>query len=75
MEKEFLDYMYDQRASVQAEIDDLVDRNKNTDSHKCCDDMVVINSTRIKIDVKRNQIFGINKSISKYLELHHYIEQ
>lgn len=67
MKKEFIDYLYEQRAEVQAEIDRLVLKSKEPTSIKYEN---LDNPFTAEINARRNQIFGINKTIEKYFETH-----
>ena len=64
MKKEYLDFLYDLRNKAQIEIDKLV-KEKNEE----------IEATRswqaeAELKIRRLQIYDINNSINKYLELY-----
>lgn len=67
MKKQFIDYLYEQRAEVQAEIDRLVLKSKEPTSikHENLD-----NPFTAEIKARRSQILGINMTIEKYLQIH-----
>lgn len=67
MKKEFLDYLYEQRALVQADIDRLVEFKKQPIS---AEDRNPIYEIEAEERTRRSQIQGINKTIEKYLETH-----
>jgi len=71
MKKEFLDYLYELRSDVQGQIDDLVEKDKTEPQSQCCDKMELLNETKATITAKRQHIYDLNKSIEKYLSLHH----
>ena len=69
MKKEFLDFLYEQRALVQADIDRLVEIQKqpiNADD----DSKSIMYEKEAELRTRRSQIQGINKIIEKYLETH-----
>ena len=65
MKKEFLDYLYELRGRIQADIDRLVERQKqpiDTSSH---------NDYDCELRMRRGEIQSCNKTIERYLQLHH----
>lgn len=67
MKKEFLDFLYEQRAKVQTEIDLLVEAGKKETPMQI---EHLENPVKSELRAKREHIFGINKTIERYLELH-----
>lgn len=67
MKKEFIDHMYETRASVQAEIDRLVEACKSPRDAKCADCEY---APEAELKVRRQQIMEINKAIEKYFQIH-----
>jgi len=69
MEKKFIDYMYEQRALVQADIDRLVEIQKqpiNSDD----DSKSIMYEKEAELRTRRSQIQGINHTIQKYFDTH-----
>jgi transcription elongation factor Elf1 len=67
MKKQFIDYLYELRASVQNDIDRLVELNKLTRNADCkdCGDEI-----QAELRTRRSQIGSINETIEKYFETH-----
>lgn len=66
IEKDFLDFLYEQRAAVQADIDRLVKALKEPIEEGS-------NKNRIleaELRTRRSQIMGINHTIEKYINSH-----
>lgn len=69
MKKEFLDFMYLEKAIVRSEINALLE-TENYDQHQCCKDMANINTVSIEIKVKKDQAKVIDLIIAAYIETH-----
>ena len=69
MKKEFIDYMYEQRASIQLDINRLVLESKQV-TYQCCDNMPFQSETHAELRTRRSQIEGVNKTIEMYLKTH-----
>ena len=67
MKKEFIDFIYELRGLAQADIDRLVDLNKQPKSSDCKD---CENETEAELRTMRSQIGSINDTIEKYFETH-----
>lgn len=67
MKKEFLDFLYEQRALVQADIDRIVEIKKQPLD---ANDKGRYEEIQAEERTRRSQIQGINKTIEKYLETH-----
>lgn len=67
MKKEFIDYLYELRGSVQADIDRLVELNKQPRDGNCEDCGF---EPEAELRTRRSQIGSINKTIEKYFETH-----
>ena len=67
MKKEFIDYMYELRSLIQADIDRLVEARKNPRDGKCegCGD-----EQEAELRTRRSQIGSLNQTIEKYFETH-----
>ena len=67
MKKEFIDFMYEQRALIQTDIDQLVEKRKLPTDGSCegCG-----NEIEAELRTRRSQIQGVNKAIEKYFEVH-----
>ena len=65
MKKEFIDYIYELRALVQCDIDRLVDELKSDNT-----DLTTRDEIGGELRTRRSQIFSINETITKYLEIH-----
>lgn len=63
MKKEFIDYMYELRASVQEDIDNLVELLKQIETVKTVE-------YEAELRTRRSQIQGVNRTIEKYFEIH-----
>lgn len=67
MKKEYLDFLYEQRAVVQTEINRLVEVCKAPRNGECQGCGFEPDAA---LETRRKQILGINKSIEEYLKLH-----
>lgn len=67
MKKEFIDYLYELRGLIQADIDRLVELNKQPKDCNCqgCGD-----ETQAELRTHRSQIGSVNETIEKYFETH-----
>lgn len=67
MKKEFIDYMYELRGLVQADIDRLVELNRQEKNSVCeqCGDEI-----EAELRTRRTQIGSINETIEKYFKTH-----
>lgn len=67
MKKEFIDYLYELRGLIQADIDRLVELNKQPKDGNCkgCGD-----ETQAELRTRRSQIGSVNETIEKYFETH-----
>ena len=67
MKKEFIDYLYELRGLIQADIDRLVELNKQPKDSNCqgCG-----NETQAELRTRRSQIGSVNETIEKYFETH-----
>jgi hypothetical protein len=67
MKKEFIDFMYELRSSIQADIDRLFELRKQPKDAKCegCGDEVMA-----ELRTRRSQIGSLNDTIEKYFEIH-----
>jgi len=67
MKKEFIDYLYELRGLIQADIDRLVELNKQPKDGKCegCGDKI-----QAELRTRRSQIGSVNETIEKYFEMH-----
>lgn len=67
MKKEFIDYLYELRGSIQADIDRLVELNKQPRDGECdgCGDII-----QAELRTRRSQIGSVNETIEKYFETH-----
>ncbi len=64
MKKEYLDFLYDLRNKAQIEIDKLVkEKNEEIEAKRSW-------QAEAELKVRRLQIYDINNSINKYLELY-----
>lgn len=69
MKKEFLDFLYENRAKTQRDIDTLFEMSKEP-TLKCCENMETNNKNGLKLAVKRDEIKVINSIIEKYISLY-----
>lgn len=67
MKKEFIDYMYELRSLIQADINRLVEISKHPKDGSCqgCGD-----ETQAELRTRRSQIGSVNGTIEKYFETH-----
>lgn len=67
MKKEFIDYLYELRGLIQADIDRLVELNKQPKDGNCqgCGD-----ENQAELRTRRSQIGSVNETIEKYFETH-----
>ena len=67
MKKEFIDYLYELRGLIQADIDRLVKLNNQPKDGNCqgCGDEI-----QAELRTRRSQIGSVNDTISKYFETH-----
>lgn len=69
MKKQYLDSLYDLRASLLTEIDRLTILSKNPRS-KCCDNMSGENETEAELRTRRSELDSIDGLIFAYIEIH-----
>lgn len=69
MKKDYLDFLYENRSKLQAEIEMLV-RRKADPRAKCCVDMDTTSPIELQLKATRDNIYSINMCIEKYMELH-----
>ena len=67
MKKEFIDFMYELRGLIQADIDRLVEIRHQPQDGNCegCG-----NETEAELRTRRSQISSLNKTIETYFETH-----
>lgn len=67
MKKEFIDYLYELRGLIQADIDRLAELNRQHKDGNCqgCGD-----ETQAELRTRRSQIGSVNETIEKYFETH-----
>jgi len=68
MNRKFLDYLYDIRASIKKRLDELAEMDGNME--KCCDNMTARGETQIEMELKVAELITISETIDKYLEIH-----
>jgi len=68
MNKEFLDFIYDLRFRVVADIKRLEDKIKEP-RYKCCDNMPDENELMAELRTRVSQLSSTDDIITKYLEL------
>ena len=67
MKKEFVDYLYELRGLIQADIDRLVDISKQPREANHPEQGAAIDA---ELRTRRSQIQSINQTIEKYFEIH-----
>ena len=67
MKKEFIDYLYELKGLIQADIDRLAELNKQPKDGNCqeCGDEI-----QAELRTRRSQIGSVNETIEKYFETH-----
>lgn len=69
MNKEFLDFVYEQKAKVSNEIEAMVRVLKNNKELSKADVGINVKCVETELRIRRSQLLGINQIISKYLQL------
>jgi hypothetical protein len=69
MKKEFIDFMYELRSDIQADIDGLVVLSKEP-RLKCCEAMGGDNDIMAELRTRRSQLGSLNDTIKKYIDTH-----
>lgn len=69
MKKEFLDYLYNLKSLIEADIERLVKIGKNP-KQQCCEKMGGQDENMAELRTRRSQLSSLDKTIVQYLDKH-----